>query len=303
MLRSLCGELPRRVPGPAVPGNVPTPAARPVPPEPASLGRLGRLEVRLAAGPREVRRAQRLRYRVFFEDGDAVPAPLAALQRRDVDPFDAICDHLLVLDHDVAPKPFRAAKPRVVGTYRLLRHDVAERNGGFYSAGEFDIAPLLARHAGRRFLELGRSCVLGPYRSRKTVELLWAGIWAYVRRHRIDAMFGCASLEGTDPDALAAQLAFLYRNALATPEWRVRARPERHVAMDRSAPGSLDEKGALRALPPLVKAYLRVGARFGESAVVDDRFGTTDVFVTLPVADISPRYLDYFGPAANRFAA
>ncbi len=73
-------------------------------------------------------------------------------------------DHLIVIDHDAVNR-FGKKMPRVVGTYRLLRQDVAEASGGFYSATEFDMGPLLQRHAGKRFLELGRSCVLPEYRS------------------------------------------------------------------------------------------------------------------------------------------
>lgn len=270
---------------------------------PQALGRLGALEVRLAAGAREVKRAQRLRYKVFYEEGSAVPLGLAALKRRDIDAYDEVCDHLLVLDHAVKPKPFRAPRPKVVGTYRLLRQEVADAHGGFYTAGEFDMSPLLAAHRGKRLLELGRSCVLKPYRTKKTVELLWAGIWAYVQRHGVDAMIGCASLDGTDPERLAAPLSFLHHFAGAEPEWRARALPERYVRMDRIAADALDRKAALLSLPPLVKAYLRVGAKFGDGAVIDRQFGTTDVFVVMPVEAISGRYLNYFGPTANRYAA
>ena len=270
---------------------------------PEALGRLGSLEVRLASGTKEIKRAQKLRFKVFFEEMSAVPTGLGALKRRDIDPYDAVCDHLLVLDQAVKPKPFRAPKPKVVGTYRLLRQSVAEAHAGFYTAGEFDIAPLLAAHRGKRFVELGRSCVLRPYRTRRTVELLWAGIWSYVQSHGVDAMIGCASLEGTDPDRLAAPLSFLHHNASSPAEWRVRALPERHVPMNRIARDALDAKAALISLPPLVKAYLRVGATFGDGAVLDHQFGTTDVFVVMPIEAISQRYIDYFGPAANRYAA
>lgn len=268
-----------------------------------SLGRHGSLEVRLAAGDGEVRRAQRLRYKVFYEEMAAVPVGLAGLKRRDVDPYDAVCDHLLVLDHDVAPKPFRAHKPKVVGTYRLLRQSVADAHAGFYSAGEYEIAPLLASHPDIDFVELGRSCVLKPYRNRRTIELLWQGIWAYVQRHRIGAMIGCASLEGTDPDRLAEALSFLHHEAASPEPWRVRALPGRYVSMGRLSREALDLKRAMKALPPLVKAYLRVGATFGDGAVIDRQFGTTDVFVVMPVAAISQRYRDYFGPSANRHPA
>jgi putative hemolysin len=124
-----------------------------------------------------------------------------------------------------------------------------------------------------------------------------------VQRHRIGALIGCASLDGTDPDRLAAPLSFLHHFASAEPEWRARALPERYVRMDRIAAAALDRKAALLSLPPLVKAYLRVGAKFGDGAVIDRQFGTTDVFVVMPVEAISSRYLNYFGPTANRYAA
>jgi putative hemolysin len=267
---------------------------------PQTLGRVGDLEVRLARSAREVKAAQRLRFQVFYEEMSAAAPATALLSRRDRDAFDPLCDHLLVLDHRVAtPK----GPPKVVGTYRLLRQEVAERHFGFYSAGEFDIEPLIAAHRGRRFLELGRSCVLAPYRNKKTVELLWHGIWTYVLHHRIDVMIGCASLEGTDPSRLALPLAFLHHHAGALEPWRARALPERYVSMDRMAREAIDPKAALHALPPLVKGYLRLGAAFGDGAVVDRQFGTTDVLVVLPVERISERYLGYFGPAAERYAA
>ena len=267
------------------------------------LGRLGSLEVRLATTAKEIRQAQRLRFKVFYDEMAAAANGASLLARRDVDEYDAICDHLLVLDHDVKPGAFRSAKPRVVGTYRLLRQDMADRHFGFYSAGEYDVSPVLDAKPGLRFLELGRSCVLGPYRTKRTVELLWHGIWTYVLHHRMDAMIGCASLEGTDPRKLALPLSFLHHYARAPESWRARARPERYVRMDLLSKEAVDPKTAVRALPPLIKGYLRVGATFGDGAVVDRQFNTTDVFVVLPVAAIAPRYIDHFGATADRHAA
>jgi putative hemolysin len=264
---------------------------------PVSLGRLGPLEVRLARTIREIKTAQRLRYQVFYEEMSAVPDPVSRLSRRERDAYDAICDHLLVLDHSLRSSP-------VVGTYRLLRQAVADRSLGFYTAGEFDIEPLLAAHRGKRFLELGRSCVAAPYRTRKTVELLWAGIWLYVRHHAVDVMLGCASLEGTDPARLALPLSFLHHHARAESPWSAKALGDRTVRMDRLVPEAIDAKAAIQALPPLVKGYLRLGASFGEGAVVDRQFGTTDVLVILPVERISPRYRNYFGAEdTRRYAA
>ena len=106
-----------------------------------------------------------------------------------------------MLDHAAPRTSWARRKPAVVGTYRLLRQQLAEDHGGFYTAGEFDIAALIARHRDLHFLELGRSCVLAPYRNKRTVELLWHGIWTYVLQNRLDVMIGCASLDGTDPRA------------------------------------------------------------------------------------------------------
>ncbi len=262
-----------------------------------SLGRFGSLEVRLAVSKREIRKAQRLRYKVFFEEGHAIPDRTAAIIRRDIDPFDKICDHLIVIDH-AAISRFGRIKPKVVGTYRLLRQDVAERYDGFYSAQEFDIAPLLARHKGKRFLELGRSCVLLQYRSKRTLELLWRGIKAYLDHHAIDVMIGCASFEGTNPLALALPLSFLHHHARGADAWHARALGDRLVPMGLIDPTAISARRAISALPPLIKGYLRLGARFGEGAVVDHQFGTTDVLVMMPVAELDPRYVAHFGGSA-----
>lgn len=265
-----------------------------------TLGRIGALEVRLARTAAEIRRAQKLRFNVFYREMSAVADATAYLARRDIDLFDAICDHLLVIDHAA---PMMKKKPAVVGTYRLLRQDVAERQDGFYSAAEFDIEALVARHRGLKFLELGRSCVLPPYRNKRTVELLWHGIWTYVLEYGIDVMIGCASLEGTDPDRLAPQLSFLHHYARAPDPWRTCALPRRYVELNRMPKSAVNPKAALQVLPPLIKGYLRLGAFVGDGAVVDRQFGTTDVLIILPVSAINSRYVDHFGPGAERHAA
>jgi putative hemolysin len=290
-------------------GGLRLPATLPGP-TPETLGRIGSLEARLARTANEVRKAQKLRYRVFYEEMSAIADATTKLARRDIDPFDTICDHLFVLDHAKKRtdnwkdswKP-GATKPAIVGTYRLLRQDVAERHGGFYSANEFDVGALVARHPNARFLELGRSCVLPPYRNKRTVELLWHGIWSYVLQHRMDVLIGCASLEGTDPDKLAQPLSFLHHFARAPEEWRTQALPQRYVEMNRMPKRAIDQKAALHALPPLIKGYLRLGASIGDGAVVDRQFGTTDVLIVLPVAAINARYIEHFGAGAERHAA
>ncbi len=262
-------------------------------------GKVGSLEVRLARKRREIRLAQRLRYQVFYEEMSAVPSLRAELRRRDEDPYDAVCDHLLVVDEAnySGQEAWSGLKrQRVVGTYRVLRQEVAERTLGFYTQSEYDIAPLIAaRSPDYSFMELGRSCVLEPYRNKRTVELLWHGLWTYVREHGVDVMIGCASLPGTDPDQHAMALSFLHYNALAPPEWRCRAHERLYVPMNRLPREKVDAKTALKCLPPLIKGYLRLGAFVGDGAVIDYQFGTTDVLIILPVEKIDPRYFEHFG--------
>jgi putative hemolysin len=92
----------------------------------------------LAQTAAEVRQAQKLRYHVFYQEGAAIPNPGRLFARRDIDGYDAICDHLLVIDHAARDRG-ALNRPAVVGTYRLLRQPLAEDHGGFYTAGEFDI--------------------------------------------------------------------------------------------------------------------------------------------------------------------
>lgn len=270
-------------------------------PAPKVYGRIGDLEVRLAQGRKDILSAQRLRFEVFYEEMSAKPSVIAGMRRLDQDPYDAVCDHLLVEDRGgeggLHQKSWAAnRRPSVVGTYRVLRQDIAQRSLGFYTASEYDIAPLIAAKSPRyRFMELGRSCVLAPYRTKRTVELLWHGLWTYVREHKVDVMIGCASFEGTDPNAHAMALSFLHHHAAAPAEWQCRAHDHLHVPMNRLPADKVDVKEALKALPPLIKGYLRLGAFVGDGAVIDRQFGTTDVLIILPVEKIDPRYFGRFG--------
>jgi putative hemolysin len=221
----------------------------------------------------------------------ARPTPAMAAAGRDIDDYDAVCDHLLVIDHSAG----EAGAPRVVGTYRLLRQDVALAHRGFYSAGEYDLSPLIAQSAfGGQLLELGRSCVAPAWRNNATISLLWRGIASYLQAHNIGHMFGCASLHGADPRLHTAELAYLWHHHLAPPELRARAHDDNHVPMSLLPAAALDTRAASRALPPLIKGYLRVGAMIGDGGFVDHQFNTVDVFVVMPVDRITSRYAERF---------
>jgi putative hemolysin len=269
-------------------------------PAASKLGAFGSLELILTREKRDVRRLQKLRYHVFYEQGRAIGGVATRFTRRDSDSFDNVCDHLMVVDRSARSSPI--GRSPVIGTYRLLRQEIAKKYGGFSIAREFDIFDLLERHAGLRFLELGRSCVLSTYRTKRTIELLWHGVWRYVRDHHIDVMIGCASFATTDAAKLARPLSYLHHFALAPEPWQAAARPKWRVEMNRMSKHEIDIKAAWRELPPLIKGYLRVGALVGDGAAIDEQFGTTDVLIVMPVSAIRARYINYFGENARRFA-
>ncbi|MGE0223781.1 MAG: GNAT family N-acetyltransferase [Acetobacteraceae bacterium] len=249
--------------------------------------RAGNLGVRIAHSADEVEALQALRYRVFYEEMGARADVDAAASKRDRDAFDAVADHLVVVDHTIGPGP-----EGIVGTYRLIRRPAAEQLGQFYSADEYDIRKI--ENFPGEILELGRSCVDAPYRVRAAMQLLWRGIAAYVFAYRIDLMFGCASLHGTDPDALGLELTYLYHNHLAPPAVRPRALPDRFIEMRRTDPDAIDPRRAIAQLPPLIKGYLRLGGFVGDGAVIDPQFNTTDVAVVVKTDLVTDKYYRHY---------
>lgn len=257
--------------------------------------RLGNLGVRLARNEVEIDAAQRLRYQIFYNEMAARPTAEMAARARDFDRFDDLCDHLLVIDHDRGDGP-----EGVVGTYRLIRRAAAAEAGTFYSAAEYDISRLEA-YPGE-VLELGRSCVDVAYRTRGTMQLLWRGIAAYVWEHDIKLMFGCGSLPGTDPRALALPLSYLYFNHLAPESLRPTALPQLYADMRLMAPELIDKRAALNELPPLIKGYLRLGGFVGDGAVIDHQFNTTDVCIVVKTELVTEKYYRHYDRRSARLS-
>lgn len=270
----------------------PSPSHTPDTPDPEAGLTAGNLKVRLAGDEREIRAAQSLRYRIFYEELGARPTAEMAAEARDFDAFDATCDHLLVFDQSLGRGP-----QAIVACYRLARRDHAARAGRFYTADEYDISRLVALPG--QILELGRSCVHPDYRDRAIMQLLWRGIAAYVFKHDIDLMFGCASLPGTDPDQLAPQLSYLIHHHLAPEPLRPVALPERCTEMRRLDREAYDPKRALARLAPLVKGYLRLGGWVGDGAVIDHQFNTTDVCIVVKTDQVTEKYLRHYDRTAR----
>jgi L-ornithine Nalpha-acyltransferase len=244
----------------------------------------GSTEVRLAREPKDIKAAQELRYRVFYEEMGAKPSGETALLKLDRDPFDSTAEHLLVIDHSLGGL--------VVGTYRLMRRRFSDQAGGFYTAQEYDISKL-TRFKGE-ILELGRSCVDPRYRSKAIMLLLWQGIAAYAFEHNIRLMFGCASLPTSDPDAHAQALSYLHHHHRAPEELRPRALSSQRVEMNVLSADQIDAKQALKNLPPLIKGYLRLGGWVGDGAVVDRQFNTTDVCIIVQMEHLTRKYFKHY---------
>jgi putative hemolysin len=256
---------------------------------------LSRYRVKLAETDEERAGAQRLRYRVFVEEMGAQASAAEAAARREWDRFDPWFDHLILECRDSA-----IADPldRVVGVYRLMRDEAARAGPGFYGAAEYDLDPILV--TGRASVELGRSCVAREHRGGPAMHLLWNGLAEYVLERGIELLFGVASFHGTDPEPLAEALSYLHHTHLAPPDLRVRARAAYFVAMDRMPAAEIDAVRAMQAIPPLIKAYLRLGGFVGEGAYLDRDFNTIDVCVVMDTGRMTDRYREFYARGRGR---
>lgn len=241
------------------------------------------VQVRLAEGPEEIEAIQKLRY-PFFRKSDASGKD----HGKDVDKFDDIADHLIVIDKRRGKGP-----NSIVGTYRLIKQDVAEKHGGFYTSCEYDISCLTNRSLPA--LELGRSCVLEEYRVKPVIQMLWDGISEYVIAHNIGTIFGCGSFTGTtDISEVSKHLSYLHHRHLAPEKLRAIALPDRYIDMNLHSLDELDEKRIFSSLPPLLKGYLRIGSFIGDGAVIDYDLNMIDVCIILDMKHVVNRYKSHY---------
>ncbi len=225
--------------------------------------------------------AQQLRFDVFSRElGAATPGP----DGLDADPFDDLCDHLIV--RRATAEPYRRAE--VVATYRLLpphANDADPRGHGLYSHTEFDLSPL--ERILDSTVEAGRSCVAAKDRGAAPISLLWGGIAKYMQLTGYRYLMGCASIGLADGGGNAAAFADLVEARHQAPA-ELRCRPRIQF----------DTAGITRPLrpviPPLLRGYLRLGAMVCGPPAVDTAFGTADFLVLLDLHAADPRYLRFF---------
>lgn len=249
----------------------------------------GRFTVRLARNAEEVAAAQRLRFRVFVEEMGASASPEDMADRRERDRYDPHFDHLLLIDNECVHPDIELG---VVGVYRLMRGSRARAGIGFYGEQEYDLRLLL--DYPKETLELGRSCVDASVRGGSGMHLLWTGLGRYVDEHSVAILFGVASFHGSDPAPLAQALSYLHHNHLAPPDLRVRAVAHNFTAMDILPPEEVERVEALRQIPALIKAYIRLGGFVGEGAYIDREFNTVDVCLIMDTARMVHRYRSFY---------
>lgn len=235
------------------------------------------LAVEVARTAEEVLAAQRLRHDVFaVEMGARV---IGHEQGLDLDRHDPHCSHLLVRE---------GAGGRVVACLRLLDGESAMRSGGYYSQQEFDMTRVLLRPG--KLLEVGRTCVARDRRDGATLSALWSGLAREAVSRGADHLVGCASVP-YDPETETLEP---LRRSLA-PYWsgeELRVHPRRPV------PRSAEDASTETRLPPLLAAYLRLGAKVCGEPSWDPEFGTADFFVLVSVEKLAARYARrFFGTA------
>ena len=222
--------------------------------------------------------AQKLRFNTFFNKKSNKSG-----YQVDIDKYDKYCDHLVVIDNSISPT-------YVVGTYRLLINSGFNSKVGLYTETEFDLYKL--KKLKVKILEAGRSCVHEDYRDGKIIRLLWRGLSSYISQKNVDFIVGCASFEGCDIDSYLEKLSFLHHNYLAPRKYLVKSLKNKTIKIKILKKKDIDNFKIFKSLPPLIKAYLRVGSWIGQGAVIDKEFKTTDVCIILKVDRINTKYLN-----------
>jgi putative hemolysin len=232
-----------------------------------------KLEVSWAGDEAEVRACQRLRYQVFVEEmGARLSVPHGAPAGHDIDLYDRHCEHLMV--RDLSDDGLGG---QVVGTYRVLTPWSSQQIGGLYTDTEFDLTRL--HHMRPRMAELGRSCVHEDYRSGGVILALWAALGEFMQRHDLDTMIGCASISMRDGGHVAASIWEKLRHGHLAPI-------EQHVQPRLALPVDELRRDLPVELPPLIKGYLRCGAKVLGPPAWDPDFNTADLPLMISLADL-----------------
>ena len=241
--------------------------------------------IKIAEKKSELKKAQALRYSVFYKEKKAIPTISNKILRLDYDKIDKFADHLIVIDKNI-----KRTKSKIVGTYRLLRGDIAAHCGGFYTSSEFDLSKILNSYKNNQILELGRSCVHKNYRNGTIMNLLWKAIAEYVRLYDIKILLGCASFHGTDIIKHTNELSYLRKNFSLPDEFSVKSLDTKIYPSYTEINSNINDLRTCVKLPPLIKGYLRIGGKVSHDCFVDHKFNTIDLCVIVTTDNIDEKY-------------
>ena len=249
----------------------------------------GDFVIKLANKKSELKKAQALRYSIFYKEKKGKPTFPKKMMRLDYDKIDKFSDHLIVID-----KMRKGIKNKIVGTYRLIRGDVALSFGGFYTSSEFDLTNILNLYKHKQILELGRSCVHKDYRNGTTMNLLWKAIAEYIKLYDIKVLLGCASFPGTDIQEFSTELSYLRSNFSLPEKISVKSLVNNNYPHCNKNNINETDLRTFAKLPPLIKGYLRVGGRVSDSFFVDYDFNTIDLCMVVQSENIDEKYKNKF---------
>ena len=240
-------------------------------------------EINIASTSEQIRASQRLRYEVFIEEMGGNGKLVDHVNKLEKDEFDPFFEHLILTDK---------ANPKMgaIGVYRILRSDKMKEIGRFYSEDEYDLSPL--HRSNLRLLELGRSCVHRQYRGGTAMYHLWQGLSDYIEKYKIDILFGVASFYGNKVEDFVQPLSYLYHHHLA-PDY-LRPKSLVHKSLNMLDIDEIDPKSARKDIPPLIKAYLRLGGMVGDGAYIDRSFRTIDVCLVMELSKMSERHKEIY---------
>ena len=239
--------------------------------------------IKLAETKSELKQAQALRYSVFYKEKKAKPTFTKKIIKLDYDKIDKYADHLIVLDK-------KNTKNKIVGTYRLIRGDVAKLFGGYYSSSEFNLINITNNYKDKHILELGRSCVHQDYRNGSIMNLLWKAIAEYVKLYDIKILLGCASFSGIEPTKYSDELSYLRQNFCLPEHLSVESFDKNIYPVYKLKENNSNQLRIFAKLPPLLKGYLRIGGKVSHNFYVDHNFNTIDLCVVVNTSDIDEKY-------------
>ena len=241
--------------------------------------------IKIAEKKSELKKAQALRYSVFYKEKKAIPSISKKILKLDYDKVDKFADHLIVIDNNR-----KGSKNKIVGTYRLVRGDIAAHCGGFYTSSEFDLSKILNSYKHNQILELGRSCVHQGYRNGTIMNLLWKAIAKYVKLYDIKILLGCASFHGTDVLKYSNELSYLRKNFSLPDDLSVNSLKPKIYPTYTASNSNINDLRTFVKLPPLIKGYIRIGGKVSHDCFVDYKFNTIDLCVIVKTDNIDEKY-------------